>query len=61
MAALHWQCDMQVDYDLFCRSLQVNEAQLHGAVNSKYSTYRPALTGASNSYATGVSTRLPLR
>ncbi|KAK9915645.1 hypothetical protein WJX75_002088 [Coccomyxa subellipsoidea] len=40
---------------------QVNEAQLHGAIASKYSTYRPALTGANNAYATGVSTRLPLR
>lgn len=41
--------------------VQVNEAQLHGAIASKYSTYRPALTGANNAYATGVSTRLPLR
>ena len=40
---------------------QVNEAQLHGALSSKYSSYRPALNGVANTYATGVSTRLPLR
>ncbi|CAL8470011.1 g9553 [Coccomyxa elongata] len=40
---------------------QVNEAQLHGALSSKYSSYRPALHGVANTYATGVSTRLPLR
>lgn len=40
---------------------QVNEAQLHGAHSSKYSSYRPALHGVANTYATGVSTRLPLR
>lgn len=42
--------------------LQVNEAQLHGVLTSKYSTnYRPALNGVSSTSATGISTCFPLR